>query len=90
MANLGVIPLLYLQSPTNAAKVVSSDPPPKKTVGQVVNNVCVKCNLKAFKVQNDLPKALIITEIFWQISPLSWAKCNSHGASKGNPNPSAC
>jgi hypothetical protein len=48
------------------------------------------CNLKALKVQNLLPKAPIITEIIWQPSPLSWVKCNSHGASKGNPDTSAC
>ncbi|MCI29182.1 ribonuclease H protein, partial [Trifolium medium] len=43
-----------------------------------------------FIVRNHLPKAPVITEIFWQPPPLRWVKCNSNGASKGNPDPSAC
>ncbi|PNX77877.1 hypothetical protein L195_g033848, partial [Trifolium pratense] len=48
------------------------------------------CISKAFNVQNHLPKASVITEIIWQPLPLRWVKCNSDGASKDNPDPSAC
>ncbi|MCH89989.1 ribonuclease H protein [Trifolium medium] len=40
--------------------------------------------------ENHLPKAPVITEIIWQSPPLRWVKCNSDGASKGNPGLSAC
>ncbi|KAK2421259.1 hypothetical protein QL285_031907 [Trifolium repens] len=57
------------------------------TAGHGMNDFCI---LKAFKVRNHLPKALVITEIFWQPPPLRWVKCNSEGASKGNHGLPAC
>ncbi|KAK2437541.1 serum response factor protein A [Trifolium repens] len=46
--------------------------------------------LKPFNVRIHLPKGPIITEIIWQLPHLHWVKCNSDGASKGNPGPPAC
>ncbi|MCI00173.1 ribonuclease H protein, partial [Trifolium medium] len=41
-------------------------------------------------ISNASLSAPVITQIIWQPPPLHWVKRNSDGASKGNPNPSAC
>ncbi|MCI30161.1 putative ribonuclease H protein [Trifolium medium] len=56
-------------------------------MGRLMNKVY---DTTAFNVENHLSKAQVITEIIWQPPPLHWVKCNSEGASKGNPDPSAC
>ncbi|CAJ2641500.1 unnamed protein product [Trifolium pratense] len=46
--------------------------------------------LKAFSVQfNNTPPPLI-KEVLWQPPIFNWVKCNSDGASLGNPGPSSC
>jgi ribonuclease HI len=46
--------------------------------------------LKALHVPLKFPNAPIIKEVLWQPPILDWIKCNSDGASAGNPGNSAC
>ncbi|KAK2403171.1 hypothetical protein QL285_052632 [Trifolium repens] len=46
--------------------------------------------LKALHVPLTYPNAPVIKEVLWQLPLLGWIKCNSDGASVGNPGNSAC
>ncbi|CAJ2646783.1 unnamed protein product [Trifolium pratense] len=46
--------------------------------------------LKALHVQMQFSKAPVIKEVLWQPPILNWMKCNSVGASTGNPGNSSC
>ncbi|GAU40165.1 hypothetical protein TSUD_292700 [Trifolium subterraneum] len=46
--------------------------------------------LKAFSVQISNTPPLVIKEVLWQPPIFNWVKCNSDGASLGNPGPSSC
>jgi hypothetical protein len=46
--------------------------------------------LKALHVPLKFPNAPIIKEVLWQPPILNWIRCNSDGASTGNPGNSAC
>jgi ribonuclease HI len=46
--------------------------------------------LKALHVPLKFPKAPVIKEVLWQPPILDWIKCNSDGASAGNPGNSSC
>ncbi|GAU32706.1 hypothetical protein TSUD_145800 [Trifolium subterraneum] len=41
--------------------------------------------LKALNIQMQFSKAPVIKEVLWQPPILNWMKCNSDGASLGNP-----
>ncbi|GAU13228.1 hypothetical protein TSUD_245980 [Trifolium subterraneum] len=46
--------------------------------------------LKALNIQMQFSKAPVIKEVLWQPPILNWMKCNSDGASLGNPGNSSC
>jgi len=46
--------------------------------------------LKHFEVIIKPPKAPIIKEVLWNPPIFNWVKCNTRGASLGNPGQSAC
>jgi ribonuclease HI len=46
--------------------------------------------LKHFRITIQPPKVPILKEIIWQPPPLNWIKCNTDGASNGNPGIASC
>jgi ribonuclease HI len=46
--------------------------------------------LKAFNVRFSNTPPHVIKEVLWQPPVFNWVKCNSDGASLGNPGPSSC
>jgi ribonuclease HI len=46
--------------------------------------------LKMFRIRIHQPRIPVVKEIIWQPPILNWIKCNTDGASKGNPGIASC